>query len=77
MELRIGYRIPKLEEFVKGFEYEVYSEGYFEDSIEDFCGWYKYKFQQGECFRDIDDIEIELNNGSIQCRTKKSKKTFE
>jgi len=36
------YRIPKIEEFVDGFTYEIYSEGYFEDSIEDYCGWYEY-----------------------------------
>lgn len=62
------YRIPKIEEFVEGFEYEVYSEGNFDDSVEDFCGWYKYKFKIGGCFRDIEDIEIELKNNKIRCK---------
>ena len=66
MELEKGYRIPTLNEFVDGFEYEIYSEGYFEDSIEDFCGWYVYKFNK-DCWRDIDDIERELQNGNIRC----------
>jgi len=65
-QLREGYRIPKIEEFIDGFKYEVYSEGYFEDSIEDFCGWYEYEFNQGMCWRDIEDIERELKNGNIQ-----------
>lgn len=67
-QLRDGYRIPKIEEFINGFKYEVYSEGYFEDSIEDFCGWYEYEFNQGMCWRDIEDIERELKNGNIQVR---------
>lgn len=67
-ELRDGYRIPDISEFVKGFKYEVYSEGYFEDSIEDFCGWYEYKFEEGWCTRDIENIEIELNNKCIQVK---------
>jgi len=60
------YRIPTLSEFVEGFEYEVYSDGLFEDSIEDFFGWYRYKFQQGSCFRDLDDIQLALLNGNIR-----------
>lgn len=67
-KLREGYRIPELSEFVDGFEYEVYSEGCFEDSIEDFFGWYTYRFNKGMCFRDIEDIERELENGNIQVR---------
>ena len=43
-ELRENYRIPTIDEFVDGFEFEVYSEGYWEDSVEDLCGWYEYKF---------------------------------
>lgn len=44
-----NYRTPTINEFVDGFEFEVYSEGYFEDSIEDFCGMYIYKFNKGYC----------------------------
>lgn len=65
-ELRAGYRVPSISEFVPGFEYEVYSEGVWEDSVEDFCGWYKYTFSEGINFRDINDIERELENGNIQ-----------
>lgn len=54
------YYTPSIEEFHVGFEYEIYSEGLFEDSIEDFCGWYSYKFQQGNCFRDFEDIKLNL-----------------
>lgn len=67
-QLREGYRIPNINEFIVGFKYEVYSPGYWEDSIEDFCGWYEYKFNQGLCFRDIEDIEIELKLGNIQVK---------
>ena len=63
--MSIQYRIPKIEEFVEGFEYEVYSEGLFEDSVEDFCGWYKYTFGV-DCWRDIEDIEQELKAGNIR-----------
>lgn len=68
MNIRKGYRIPLITEFVTVFEYEVYSEGYFEDSVEDFCGWYIYKFEQGLCWRTIEDIENELKAGNIQCK---------
>lgn len=64
----IEYRIPNITEFIEGFEYEVYSEGTYEDSIEDFCGWYEYKFMQGSCFRDISDVERELKEGNIRVR---------
>ncbi len=66
-DLRQGYRVPDIFEFVKGFKYEVYSEGYWEDSIEDFCGWYEYTFGMN-CWRDIEDIERELLNGNIQVK---------
>lgn len=65
MEIMV-YRTPRLEEFTTGFAYQVYSEGYHEDSIEDFCGWYSYNFQQGLCFRDLEDIKRELNEGNIR-----------
>ena len=64
-KLRKGYRIPTIDEFVDGFEFEVYSEGCWEDSVEDFCGWYKYKFGYNN-WRDIEDIERELQLGNIQ-----------
>jgi len=54
-----------LYEFIDGFEFEVYSEGYWEDSIEDFCGWYEYKFGYNN-WRDIDEIERELKLENIQ-----------
>lgn len=63
-----NYRIPTIDEFVDGFEFEVYSDGMFEDSVEDFCGWYMYKFNEGICWRDIDDIIDELDNNNIRCR---------
>lgn len=60
-----GYRIPKIEEFVDGFTYEVYSEGYFDDSVEDLCGWYTYTVG-ANCWRSIEDIERELKAGNIR-----------
>lgn len=72
--LREGYRIPKIEEFIDGFTYEVYSEGYFEDGVEDFCGWYKYTIGI-DSWRDIEDIERELKRGNIQVRFE-SENTF-
>lgn len=67
-ELRNGYRFPRMEEFVKGFEYEVYAQGDDVFSIEDFAGWYKYRFEEGLCWRDLEDIERELKNGNIQVK---------
>jgi hypothetical protein len=61
------YRIPILTEFIDGFEFEVYSEGYFEDSIEDFHGWYKYKFGHDN-WREIEDIKRELKEGNIRVK---------
>jgi len=62
------YRIPIIEEFIKGFYYEVYSDGYFDDIIGDFCDWYGYEFLQGYDWRDIDDIKECLDNGYIRCQ---------
>lgn len=62
------YRTPRLEEFVKGFVYEKYSEGYDFTSIEDFCGWCKYIFEvkdTGICI-DLYDIKLELSKGNIR-----------
>lgn len=58
-------RVPDISEFVEGFEFEVYSEGYFEDGIEDICGWYKYTMG-GNNWRDIEEIEQELKSGNIR-----------
>jgi len=62
------YRVPTIDEFVKGFEYEVYSEGLYEDSIEDFYGWYPYEFELGFCWRDLEDIEREIGYGYIRVK---------
>jgi hypothetical protein len=64
-ELRENYRIPTIDEFVDGFEFEVWSDGYFIDSVEDFCGWYPYTFGLDN-WRDIEDIEEELEAGNVQ-----------
>jgi hypothetical protein len=61
-----GYRIPKIEEFKFGFTYEVYSEGFFDDSVEDVDGWYTYTIGEN-CWRDIEDIERDLERGNIRC----------
>lgn len=63
----VNYRIPDIKEFIKGFEYEVYSEGFYDDCIEDFEGWYRYKFKEGICWRTKEDIKRELKNGYIRC----------
>ena len=68
-EIRKNYRIPTVDEFVDEFEFEVYSEGYGEDSVEDFCGWYKYKFGYNN-WRDLDEIQREIDLGNIQCYIK-------
>ena len=65
-ELRENYRVPTIDEFVDGFEFEVYSEGYWEDSVEDYCGWYEYKFGYNN-WRDLGEIQRELDLGNIQC----------
>jgi hypothetical protein len=59
------YRIPRIEEFVDGFRFEVYSEGYFEDSIEDFCGWYPYVMGFSN-WRDLGEIQVLLDAGYIR-----------
>jgi hypothetical protein len=59
------WRIPTLEEFVNGFSFQIYSAGYFEDSIEDFAGWYTYTMGENN-WRDIDEIKTELKAGHIR-----------
>ncbi len=66
-----GYRIPRIDEFILGFEYDVYSDGASIESIEDFSGWYSYRFNKGLCFRDIDDINTELERGNIRVKINK------
>ena len=61
------YRIPDLSEFVEGFAFEVYSEGYWEDSVEDFAGWYRYTMGRDNC-RDMEEIRAELRKGNIRAR---------
>ncbi len=60
------YYTPDIEDIRVGYEYEVYSEGLWEDSVEDFLGWYEYKFSIGNCFRDIDDIKTLMKNRYIR-----------
>ena len=62
------YRIPSIDEFIPGFEYEVYSDGYNDDSIEDFCGWYTYQFDYNWCWRTLEDIERELLINNIRVK---------
>lgn len=64
-KVRKYYRIPTIEEFVDGFEFEIYSEGFSENCVEDFCGWYKYKFGYNN-WRDLEEILTELKLGNIQ-----------
>lgn len=59
------YRTPDLSEFADRFVFEVYSEGYWEDSIEDYCGWYQYTLG-GNNWRDSDEIAAELGKGNIR-----------
>ena len=59
------YRVPTLDEFVDGFSFEVYSEGYSEESVEDFVGWYLYTMGENN-WRDLDEIEDELKAGNIR-----------
>lgn len=62
----LKYYTPDIEDIRVGYEYEVYSEGLWEDSVEDFLGWYEYKFSIGNCFRDIDDIKTLMKNRYIR-----------
>lgn len=65
----LEYRIPSIDEFIEGFEFEVYSEGYYDDGIEDFCGWYTY-IVGGNNWRDLDQIQEEIKRGNIRVRVK-------
>ena len=57
------YYTPEIEEFHTGFEFEIWSDGYFEDDVEDIAGWYEYTFNV-RCWRSLSDIE-ELLNDSV------------
>jgi hypothetical protein len=57
--------VPSIDEFVNGFKFEVYSEGYGDEGIEDFCGWYEYTFGLDN-WRDLDQLEAELRDGNVQ-----------
>lgn len=65
-----GYRIPSIDEFKHGFKFEVFSEGYFDDSIEDIVGWYKYTYGV-DSWRDLEEIERELEKGFVRARISK------
>ena len=54
-----------IDDFVDGFTFKVYSEGYYDDSTEDFCGWYEYTMGHNN-WRSIEEIEIELKKGNIR-----------
>jgi hypothetical protein len=62
------YRKPLLDEFIIGLEYEVYSEGMSGGSIEDYMGWYSYKFGLGNCFRELCDIHYLLECDMIRVK---------
>lgn len=63
----MGYRIPKITEFKDRFEFEVYSEGYFDGSLEDLCGWYKYTYGINN-WRDDEELLNELSAGNIRVK---------
>lgn len=67
LEEKCLYRVPTIDEFIHGFTYEIYSEGYFEDSVEDYCGWYKYTVGV-DSWRNFGEIEHELQNGNIRVK---------
>jgi len=64
----LEYYVPSIEEFHPGFEYEHLSDGLFEDSIEDFWGWYNRCF--GEDSFDIDIVIEEFKKESERFRVK-------
>ncbi len=64
------YRVPDVSEFVNGFEYEIYSEGFNEGDLEDFCDWYPYKFGVHPNWRELEEIEQELINNNIRVKIK-------
>ena len=64
----LEYYVPSIEEFHPGFKYEHLSDGLFEDSIEDFWGWYNRCF--GEDSFDIDIVIEEFKKESERFRVK-------
>ena len=63
-----SYYIPKIEEFIDGFVYEIYSEGCFDENIEDFAGWYEYTMGKDN-WRTIEEIAEQINLGNIRVKT--------
>lgn len=62
------YRIPEMEEFfVDGFRFEIYSEGYGDENLEDFAGWYEYTIGKDN-WRDIEDLKNELKKGNVRVK---------
>jgi hypothetical protein len=62
-----SFRVPTIDEFIDGFTYIIYSPGWWEDSIEDFCGWYEYTMGKNN-WRDEDDLIRQLEQGNIITR---------
>lgn len=67
-ELRKGYRIPTIDEFVKGFVYELIIDGYYTDSLEDFYGFECYEITEPPTLHFLDEIKRELKLGNIQVK---------
>lgn len=66
----LNYRIPTIEELMTdGFEYEIFCDGLFEDSIEDFAGRYTYTVGK-DSWRDEEDLIRELEEGKIRTKIK-------
>lgn len=64
------YRVPDISEFVDGFEYEIWSDGFDDGDLEDFCGWYTYKFGEFPNWRELDEIKQELLNNNSRVKIK-------
>lgn len=61
-----NYIIPtSLDQLPTGTKFEVWSEGYYDDSIEDFCGWYVYTIGENN-FRDDEQLKTEMKHGNIR-----------
>jgi hypothetical protein len=58
-------RIPAIDEFVNDFRFEVYSEGFSEESVEDFCGWYPYQMGRSN-WRDLEELQILIDKEEIR-----------
>ena len=58
-------RVPGLHELVNGFSYEVWSEGYGEDYIEDDLNWYRYTVGE-DSWRSFKSLKRKLEEGNIR-----------